>query len=176
MMRVSTFVAGSCAVAAISDIGSHRNPVDILQAFCSHELGIKDAYTTKYSALTNFYLFCAGPEVKSTEKGGSHHSKNHWPRYGTEFAAYLVENGLGEVASVGPKLNLKHHKETTAQAWLWSPNQKALEKWWNANQKEKPAPKAKAVPKIIVQEPPDVDDEDDNEDWDDPWNDDPFEE
>jgi hypothetical protein len=134
-MNVSTYVCSSCAVASIADIGSHKDPVGVLIAFCKGELGVKDVYRKQYGILTNFYVFCAGPEVKSTEKGGSGHSKNHWPRYGTEFAAYLVENELGEVVTLGPKLNAKHHSTSTAQVWVWSPDQKAVEKWWDKQQK-----------------------------------------
>ena len=132
-MHIDTFVCSSCAVASIANIGDHKDPVDVLKKFCYSQLGVRSKYKKNYSILTCYYIFCAGPEVKQGQKGGTHHSKNHWPKYGTELAAYIVDNELGEVATVGPKKNLKHHKTSTAQVWAWSPNQKALEKWWDEN-------------------------------------------
>jgi hypothetical protein len=131
-MAVVTYVCGSCAVASLNNIGSQKDSKEVLAIFCRSELGKTDNPFQKPGKrhLTNFYIFCAGPEVKSDEKGGTGHSKNHWPKYGTEFAAYLKRNKLGKVVTVGPKLNLKHHPTSTAQLWAWSPNQKAVEAWW----------------------------------------------
>lgn len=135
-MVINTYVANSCAVSSISYLGSCNNPEHALKTFCLAELGLKDNYISRYRTLACFYIFCAGPEVKKNEVGGSHHSKDHWPKYGTEFAAYIKEHKLGDVVTVGPKYNLKHHKQSTAQAWLWSPDQAALEQWWsNTDQK-----------------------------------------
>lgn len=105
--------------------------------FCKSQLGVGNRYAgpIAYNNLITFYIFCAGPEVKSTEPGGSHHSKNHWPRYGTEFAQFLVDNNLGMVATLGQRENVKHHAGCTAQLWMWAPNQKACEAWWDAYQK-----------------------------------------
>lgn len=131
-----TYVCGSCAVTSISSLGSCKNPIDALQQFCKVELGVPNCYTPSYGKLTCYYIFCAGPEVKSTEVGGTHHSKDHWPKYGTEFAQFLIDNKLGEVVTLGPKKNLRHHPTSTAQVWAWSPDQTALEEWWNKHQKE----------------------------------------
>jgi len=137
-MHIEQFVCGSCAVGSLEGIGEHKNPEDVLRNFCYNQLGIRTKYRKTYSTLTCFYVFCAGPEVKSNEKGGSHHSKNHWPKYGTELAQYITDNELGDIVTIGPKKNLKHHKTTTAQAWIWSPDQKALERWWDVNFKRDP--------------------------------------
>ena len=136
MITINQYVCGSCAVASIATIGSCTGPEDVLKRFCKTELGERSSYRKDYRILTSYYVFCAGPEVTSKAKGGSHHSKDHWPRYGTELAAYILSNGLGEVVTVGPKKNLKHHKDTTAQVWVWSPDQKAMERWWDTHYSE----------------------------------------
>ena len=137
-MVIATYICGSCAVAGIQGIGDYKSPEEVLKLLCQQELGkIDGKFKVEYSKLTTYYIFCAGPEVKSTEKGGSHHSKDHWPKYGTEFAKFLVDNKLGEVVTVGPKFNAKHHPTTTAQVWAWSPDQKAVEEWWTNVQKGK---------------------------------------
>jgi hypothetical protein len=155
-MTINTYVCGSCAVASIANVGEHHNPKEVLKIFCGQTLGVKSSFKPSYSKLQCFYIFCAGPEVKSSEPGGSHHSKNHWPRYGTEFAQYLIEHKLGEIVTVGPKVNLRHHPSTTAQLWAWSPDQKALETWWEAEQDQK----------CPMEEPSMEDPEDDYEDED----------
>lgn len=130
-LRVGGWVCGSCAVVSISYVGFCKNPVDVISQFCEHELGKRTAFRDTYPKLTCFYIFCAGPEVPSTAPNGSHHSKDHWPRYGTELAEYIVKHKLGEIGTVSPKLNAKHHPTTTAQVWIWSPDQEAVEAWWN---------------------------------------------
>jgi hypothetical protein len=124
-------------VSGITNLGSCNDPIEALSIICKTELGVLDAFKDTYANLTTFYVFCAGPEVKKNEEGGSHHSKDHWPKYGTEFAQFLIDNKLGEVSTVGPKRNKKHHRNSTAQVWLWSPNQEAVEAWWTEQQKGK---------------------------------------
>jgi hypothetical protein len=136
-MELKTYFGGSCAVSAIQNLGSHKNAEDALKSFCSLELGIKDPVfnpSGAYSKLACFYVFSAGPEVPKDHPNGSHHSKD-WTRYGTEFAQFITDNSLGEIVTVGPKFNVKHHPKTTAQVWLWNPNQTTLEAWWDAYQK-----------------------------------------
>lgn len=133
-MEIKTYVCGSCAVSSMSNVGSYTGPVEVLKAFCKNELGVLNEFRNSYALLVNFYVFCAGPEVKSTEKGGSHHSKDHWPKYGTELAEYIKTHKLGEIVTLGPKKNAKHHPTTTAQLWAWSPKQKAVEEWWTKQQ------------------------------------------
>lgn len=135
MIGLTNYMCGSCAVSSISNVGGCKNPVDVLEKFCKTELGEIDSYRKVYSKLVCYYVWCAGPEVKSTEPGGSHHSKDHWPRYGTELAQYIVDHKLGDVVTLGPKHNIKHHPSTTAQVWAWSPDQKAMEDWWTKRQK-----------------------------------------
>lgn len=133
-MNINQFV-GSCALGSIERFGDLKGIGEVLKQFCKETLGEKCSYAPNYSKLQCFYVFTAGPEVPSTAPGGSHHSKNHWPKYGTELAAYIVDNKLGEIATLGPKKNEKFHSTSTAQVWIWSPDQKAMESWWDKYQK-----------------------------------------
>jgi hypothetical protein len=123
-------VCASCAASGIHNIGHYSDPVSLFKDFCKSQLVfIKSPFdppglTKMYNTLYTFYVFIAGPE-----EPGHGHSKA-WVRYGTEFAKWLKNNGLGEVTTLGPKLNAKFHPTTTAQIWIWSPNQQAVENWW----------------------------------------------
>ena len=134
IIGISAYVCGSCAVGSIANVGGCKNPVDVLKQVCSAELGKLSQFRKEYPKLTCFYVFCAGPEVPKEHPNGSHHSKAHWLTYGTDLARYITENKLGEIVTLGPKFNAKHHPNTTAQVWVWSPNQKAVEKWWEKHQ------------------------------------------
>jgi hypothetical protein len=134
-MNVKPYYNNSCAVSAIEGLGDCRNAVQAMQFFCRTELGVLGSFIKNYGQLACFYTFCAGPEVPSSAPGGSHHSKA-WVRYGTEFAAFITTHELGEVVTVGPKKNLKHHPKSTAQLWTWSPDREALIAWWENHQKE----------------------------------------
>lgn len=136
-MTITTYIGGSCAVSAIGNLGDLPNALAAMESFCLEQLGrIDSKFSKNYAKLTSYYLFSAGPEVALGEKGSSHHSKD-WVKYGTEFAAFITDNELGTVATLGQKLNAKHHPTTTAQVWLWSPDQKAMVAWWDKRPKSK---------------------------------------
>jgi hypothetical protein len=135
-MTIGTYCCGSCAIGSLESIGQHANAEEVFSIFCQSQLGIPDRYTPnkQYAKLITFYIFCAGPETPK-EQGGNHHSKDHWPKYGTEFAQFLIDNNLGMVGTLGARENVKHHKGFTAQLWMWAPNQEACESWWTDYQK-----------------------------------------
>ena len=133
-MEISSYCCNSCALSSISMLSSAGSAVKALHEFCAQELG-----NAKYGAFclaAPFYVFVAGPEVKAGQPGSSHHSAQ-WVKYGTEFAQYILDNDLGEIATTPAKLNLKYHPDTKCQAWIWSPNQENLEKWWKQQQATK---------------------------------------
>ena len=147
-MHITTYVAGSCAGSFIQGLGSNANALAAMQRFCSLELTSGESAfgrPAKYQPLAAFYIFIAGPEVAAGQPGSSHHSKA-WVRYGTEFAEFIKTHDLGEVVTLGPKLNLKHHASTTCQIWMWNPIQEVLAKWWTENRVKTP-PKSVPTPK-----------------------------
>jgi hypothetical protein len=172
-LTIDEYVCHSCAVGSIANVGSCQNAEMVMRRFCELQLGTNSGYRKNYPLLNAFYVFCAGPEVKSNEKGGTGHSVDHWPRYGTEFAQYLIDNGLGGVATLPAKKNAKHHPTSTAQTWLWSPDQTAVEKWWTDLQARDNAGGSKLpanyTPSACV-----VDDDNYDEEYDEPYEDEDY--
>lgn len=121
-MKVSGWACGSCACHEINELSALKDPKASMLEFCKQALGNPSLakYASKtasmFQTLATHYLFIAGTE------------KRH--AYGTDFATFIMENTLGEIATLPPKLNLKHHPDTTCQVWIWQPNQKALEAWY----------------------------------------------
>ena len=93
-MLITSYFVGSCAVSTIAGLGECKNAKEAMIAFCSQELP-KSPYSSKFPLLTANYVFCAGPEIARGKPDSSHHSKS-WVKYGTEFAEFIVENGLGK--------------------------------------------------------------------------------
>lgn len=53
-----------------------------------------------------------------------------WQQFNGEvFARFIQENRLGEVVTITPAMNLGYHPESQVQAWMWVPDQKALNAW-----------------------------------------------
>ena len=126
-MIIGTYFAGACTTCGIQELGMSLNAFDAMVTFCKQELLGASKFGKDgplYQKLTAFYVFTAGPE-----EPGHGHSKR-WVKYGTEFAAYIQEHNLGMIVTCPPKLNDKYHPDTTCQTWLWSPDQEALQGWW----------------------------------------------
>ena len=136
-MTFAGWVSNSCAANSIVNLGDHTDPINAMISFCSLQLGTNNGFVKSYQPLFSYYIFIAGPEVPLGEKGGGYHSKP-WVKYGTEFAEFIKTNNLGEIATLPPRLNVKFHPTTTAQVWLWAPNQKNLEVWWADQQSFNP--------------------------------------
>lgn len=145
--EIMEYQAGSCALGGIKDLAdkSHKCAKDAMITFCGLTLGFHNPLNKyqirnavgQFPKLTNFYVFTAGPEVPEDHPNGGAHSKPHWVKYGTEFTQFILDNGLGEVVTLGPKLNAKYHPTTYAQVWLWSPDQAKLEAWWLENRSDR---------------------------------------
>lgn len=128
----TSWAGDSCAVYAIHNLGQcGPDAKSAMKTFCDSQMvnpesGFKKGGPT-FKTLACFYLFIAGPEVP-----GKCWTKS-WMQYGTEFSAFIEENKLGTLVKIGPKINKKHHPDTDAKAWLWSPDDDALKTWYLAN-------------------------------------------
>lgn len=133
VMTISVYTCGSCALSTISNLGTHTDALAAMVAFCKLEmpptLSFKTVSKNGECILAPFYVYVAGPEV-----AGHGHSKA-WVRYASEFTQFILDNHLGTVVTNGPKQNQKHHPDTTCQTWVWSPDQKAMEQWWQGYKK-----------------------------------------
>ena len=122
--------AGSCACYIISGLYGDANPKDSMRAFCRIALRSGgDFGSAKFSIVAANYVFTAGPEAKPTKA-------HPYANYATSFANFIKVNKLGVVRTPGKVLNKKHHPKTTCQTWVWKPDQKALEAWWEANERD----------------------------------------
>lgn len=144
-MTTSTYICGSCAAAGIHDLGLCGNAENAMVEFCKRELipGVNSFSPYRpgvYTTVAAFYIFVAGPE-----EPGHGHSKP-WVKYGTEFADYIASQQLGGITTLPAKLNSKYHPNTTCQVWLWSPDQQALQTWWENLIKRHPDLKPVAPP------------------------------
>lgn len=112
-----------CIFTVIAGLAAFTNPKDTMVAFCKAHLA---AYRSYASKLYSHYVF-SGPT-----KDGNHGSYPYAPK----FAKFLEENELGDVIGSKPTDNLKHHAGRLGQVYIWVPDQKAVEKWWKANNPE----------------------------------------
>lgn len=120
--------------SGIGGLRTHKSPRCAMKAFLKLVMiGKKTIWNQSPSNATirPFYVFTAGDEEKDKAYGA----------YGTKFAAFIEKEKLGVVVSPGKFENRKNHPGRNCQAWLWHPDQPALERWWdkNATAKEKAA-------------------------------------
>lgn len=126
-MEITTYSCGSCALASISMISDAGSAEHAMELICQQNFPAGRLMpTAKFRRLAPFYVWVAGPEIP-----GKGHSKA-WVKYGTEFAAYIQEHGLGQVATLGPRINEKYHPDTTCQTWIWAPDDEAVWNWHQA--------------------------------------------
>lgn len=112
----------TCGVQEIVGLSYHPTAKDAMFTFCKMSLRKKPKYHgyefDSEGTLYCFYLFTAALTKYSKP-------------YGEEFAAYIVDHKLGEVVSPDPVLNEAFHPDHKNQAWLWAPDVKALEEWYD---------------------------------------------
>jgi hypothetical protein len=124
-------------VKEITNLSSHSTAKEAMASFCQLNLRKKPKYCgqewNSKGQLYCFYLFTSG--------GSSYRGD-----YGGNFAAYIKKHKLGYVTASPPVQNLAFHPEHANQAWLWSPDVKALEKWWD---ERKPAGEGSEGGKIV---------------------------
>ena len=121
----------TCTCYNISNLGMGKNAHNALAEVCAgHSKYNGWSRKPKLNTLPAHFVFSAGPEDK-----GHGHSKE-WVKYGTEFAAYIVEHKLGKIVTLPKIKNKKHHPDTYCQVWLWQPDQEAMEAFYNANYKQ----------------------------------------
>ncbi len=67
--------------------------------------------------------------VEGPRNGAAGVSGPKSPFNGVTFAAYIRENGLGDVGTVNPMPNIYHANDRKTQAWVWAPDREAIAKW-----------------------------------------------
>lgn len=127
-MNVVGWVGNSCSTGPIAGLGTMPDAYHAMLKFCCIELARRNYYEgydqTNFRPTHTFYTFSAGPE----EPG--HGESKTWVKYGTEFAQFILDNKLGDVATLGPHKNVRYHPNTTCQLWIWRPDRAALIEWF----------------------------------------------
>lgn len=162
--------AGSCAVQGITGLSSYRdNPFGAMKDFCERVIvpaKPSGAFATKaqtsgprqYMKAYAHYIFCSGPEGFQEEQAkrwpSRSEAENTYSYYAIPFAAYIKKYRLGHVATVPRCLNTKFHPTTTCQVWVWQPNQKNLERWYERHVEKIPYTRKKKAKPTAVPEAP----------------------
>lgn len=122
-----------CGVKIISSLEDHDdNPKGAMIAFC--KLNAIQTYrdskrVTELAKPAAFYIFtavigCAAPEERDC---GCMHN------YGNEFADFIRVNKLGMIKETPSRRNRVNEPDHTIKVWVWSPNPKGLQAWWDEN-------------------------------------------
>ena len=132
--KLKTAMFSSCSMAEITNMG--YGELDGKKLFlkflkdCSMIYPIKDLKTmvTTYHISGGYPMFTFDGVVKGYRNaGGTSSPKN--PFNGVTFAAFILENNLGDVATVPPRPNKFHGNDRLTQAWVWGPDYEAITKW-----------------------------------------------
>ena len=59
---------------------------------------------------------------------------------GGKFAAFILKHKLGLIGTTVPATNKMTHPDRQAQAWIWTPDEDALFKWYTAHKADAPTP------------------------------------
>lgn len=100
-----------CGTKELTDIGNMGSPERVMR-----ELG-RICY---YEDLPAAHVVFTGVVAK----GG----RNNYAR---KLAKFITDNGLGAVVSTPIKVNPNTHNPI--QAYLWTPNKRAVKAWWKAH-------------------------------------------
>lgn len=115
-----------CAVEDINGLSDHDTPEEAMEEFCEHYY---DGHYGPMSPLPGLILFTA--VVGYTDNKAK-------PSYGPNFKAFILKHRLGSVVESPLTTNRQNHPNHQIKAWLWRPNQKALQAWMTRVRKANP--------------------------------------
>lgn len=129
-----------CGIQEITNLSMSTSPEDALTTFCTKVFGsarkvVYKSQPARPQTIYSFYLFTAAVAKDAASAIG------YYRPYGKAFADFLKTQKLGKVSTLPAKFNLAFHPEHKVQAWIWSPNKQALEKWWTLRQAQLKADK-----------------------------------
>lgn len=126
----------SCAIQEIVNLKHGKDAKSNMFSFCQQNLlpGICKFFSARNGDLAPltahgenifcFYLFTANVEYAT---------------YGQDFAKFITDHKLGKLITTEALPNVAYHGGGKCQAWIWTPDAKALRAWYEA---EKAARKA----------------------------------
>lgn len=112
-----------CAVNEIHGLSGYRDPKKAMLAFCEERQDYGNPGNIRDPG--GLITFTAVVKYKNSKKPG--------PSYGPDFATFIKENDLGEVAESPMAYNRINHPTHGVKLWAWAPDLKNLKKWYKKN-------------------------------------------
>lgn len=139
-----------CAIREIDGLSDHRTPEEAMECFCeevdesdygddghydAHDNWVEDKPSTSL-ALPGLITFSG---VTKWEKGmmKEYGGMRGDVTYGPKFAAFILKEKLGAITASPLTTNRLNHPGRQIRAWMWKPNQKALNAWWKKRKEGK---------------------------------------
>lgn len=143
-MSLQLITAKCCAIQEINGLSTFasaeggRGAELTMAAFCqmnlrSHGQVHYRGFKARPEALYSFYFF-SGPVYHTTR--WDHTTPWETDAYVDKFARFIEEHQLGELTKSPLKVNAAFHVDHANQMYIWSPDVKALKKWWEQYQKD----------------------------------------
>ena len=131
-----------CAVDEIDGLAHAGTPRQAMQDFCERlhinrpyepERDYNGQFRSSYDYYDRaetkpaaFYIFTG---VEKVDEGGNRVATG----YGSKFAAYIKEQGLGSVTESVARKNRVNHPDHTVKVWVWAPSEQGLKEWYKTN-------------------------------------------
>jgi hypothetical protein len=119
-----------CGISEITSLSNHTTPEEAMVDFCKQvfgtyrQTGFGGLRRSNATYFYTYYMFTAA--VYETGP----YSKR---KYGQDFADFILNHGLGKVATIDAEVNFAFHADHKVQAWLWQPDRTTLAAWWTAH-------------------------------------------
>jgi len=104
-----------CAVQEIAELREYGSAKEAMLGF----------YNSNAGCVGTFYIFTG--VIKSSER---YDGPVDSYKYGPNFEAYIRKYRLGTVMRSPSRIN-KNNGIHTVVVWVWTPNERALERWYN---------------------------------------------
>jgi hypothetical protein len=136
MGNLSTSNTQCCAIQEIGSLCGYKgNPRLAMVDFCRESILRQVKYrgsTGSQDTIYSYYLFSARVDSPNVAT------------YGTQFAKFIEENGLGEVWGSSIRKNEAFHASHWNQVWIWTPDRAKILTWWSKQEESKVKPESVA--------------------------------
>jgi hypothetical protein len=123
---------GCCGMKELNNISQCPDAPSVLAELCTALTYMNDGEPLTKTRLA-FFLFSG-----VTKRVINDHASNRPDNYALALADYIETEQLGSL--VTPEGRINPRSGNTIQVWVWTPNFKAFNDWWEAHQPVKPEP------------------------------------
>ena len=154
---MSLYIQGmsTCAVQEIVSLSVHSSPLEAMMAFCRATIGDRGDCAPN-GGYTAYSYGSANKDNKGNYTDGLgenyifHGVENLTPYggnkgYASKFAAFLIENKLGNVHGGDPSRNHRYHPDHITRVFVFNPDREAVFAWWGDHK-----PKPIETPKPVI--------------------------